>query len=192
MTPQEWIAEANARWRWPHGEFAQEGATHLAAALKEVARLGEQVAGLARRSDLRLCSSCRQTRCMAQKERQYGKTCWQYAPNTNQDIQELRDKIARLKSEAERVVIPELTEHALREYCEPDRAARNAYTRGYQLAKQQAHSIPSSRALKDGEVAVQSEYFDALENAWDVIKPYSVWLSDVHSLRAQASEGGAT
>lgn len=44
MTPQEWIDEANKRWRWPHGEFGQIGAQHLAAALEEIAQLREKVA----------------------------------------------------------------------------------------------------------------------------------------------------
>lgn len=51
------------------------------------------------------------------------------------------------------------------------------------------HSVPASRVLKDGEVAVQSEYFEALENGDDVIRPYSVWLHDVFALRAQGKEG---
>ena len=81
------------------------------------------------------------------------------------------EEIARLQAQlaqAERVVVPEC---------------------GYRFNTHCLCAIPSSRVLKDGEVAVQSEYFEALENGDDVIRPYSVWLHDVFALRAQGKEG---
>lgn len=45
----------------------------------------------------------------------------------------------------------------------------------------------ADRGMKPGEIAIQQEYFDALENGDDVVKPYSVWLHDVFDCRTKIS-----
>jgi len=59
----------------------------------------------------------------------------------------------RLRAEAGRVVVPELA---------PDGMSTAAFVEGYRLAASRAHSVPSSRVLKDGEVAVDAEEWAAM------------------------------
>ena len=75
-----------------------------------------------------------------------------WMPWTNADVQArvdpLHAEIGRLRAEAGRVVVPELT---------PDGMSTAAFVEGYRFAASRAHSVPSSRVLKDGEVGVDAE-----------------------------------
>ena len=146
MTPQEWIKDTLNRW--PAGHHVAEGATHLAAALEEIAERGAE--------------------------------------------------IARLRAEAGRVVVPELT---------PDGMSTAAFVEGYRFAASRARSVPSSRILKDGEVAVDAEEWAAMcdlgfdpvpccldhhgfcqEHNWFSEKPCpTAILQRLYALRAQAT-----
>lgn len=55
------------------------------------------------------------------------------------------EEIARLRAEAGRVVVPELT---------PDGMSTAAFVEGYRFAASRAHSVPAGRVLKDGEALV--------------------------------------
>ena len=80
-----------------------------------------------------------------------------WMPWTNADVQArvdpLHAEIGRLRAEAGRVVVPELT---------PDGMSTAAFVEGYRFAASRAHSVPSSRVLKDGEVGVQSDEIELL------------------------------
>lgn len=67
----------------------------------------------------------------------------------------LRLEITRLRAEAGRVVVPELT---------PDGMSTAAFVEGYRFATSRAHSVPSSRVLNDGEVAVDARELAALRD----------------------------
>ena len=80
-----------------------------------------------------------------------------WMPWTNADVQArvdpLHAEIDRLRAEAGRVVVPELI---------PDGMSTAAFVEGYRFAASRAHSVPSSRVLKDGEVGVQSDEIELL------------------------------
>lgn len=64
-------------------------------------------------------------------------------------LSDAEEENARLKaqlSQAGRVVVPELV---------PDGMSTEAFADGYRFAASRAHSVPASRVLKDGEVAIQ-------------------------------------
>ena len=72
-----------------------------------------------------------------------------WMPWTNADVQArvdpLHAEIGRLRAEAGRVVVPELT---------PDGMSTAAFVEGYRFAASRAHSVPAGRVLKDGEALV--------------------------------------
>lgn len=122
------------------------------------------------------------------------------------------EEIARLQaqlSQAERVVVPEWSanDFALERveqgsYIDRDLRAifRNAEA-GYKFAASRAHSVPASRVLKDGEVAVsRADLIEMVSNANAcAYRPHSCEHSDIHAhskakariadaLRAQGNE----
>lgn len=97
-----------------------------------------------------------------------------WMPWTNADVQArvdpLHAEIDRLRAEAGRVVVPELI---------PDGMSTAAFVEGYRFAASRAHSVPSSRVLKDGEVGVDQRLFGRL-------------LDDAHTLINCARMNGWT
>lgn len=71
-------------------------------------------------------------------------------------LSDAEEENARLKaqlSQAGRVVVPELV---------PDGMSTEAFVDGYRFAQSRANSVPASRVLKDGEVAVSGEELEEL------------------------------
>ncbi|MBK9580303.1 MAG: hypothetical protein IPO40_24825 [Fibrobacteres bacterium] len=81
----------------------------------------------------------------------------------------MADEILRLRAEAGRVVVPELT---------PDGMSTAAFVEGYRFAASRAHSVPASRILKDGEVAVDAGELAALR------KPFSAAGNTIANIRS--------
>lgn len=181
MTPQEWIESTKRRWDSGH---LYEGAQHLAAALKEIARLRADASAASPS-----CDRCQSAHCCSVRTHD-GETplcvtdpdgsmpLWM--PWTNADVQArvnpLHAEIDRLRAEAGRVVVPELTEYqtdviaSMEEDIENDdfEAMKNHLKIGHVhelvaiIAEFRAHSVPSSRVLKDGEVVVDAEEWAAM------------------------------
>ena len=94
-------------------------------------------------------------------------------------------EILRLRAEAGRVVVPELT---------PDGMSTAAFVEGYRFAVSRAHSVPTSRILKDGEVAVDAEFLRTAIQRIEEFAPESAlvgaeWL-DALRTQATATESG--
>lgn len=125
MTPQGWIDSAKqADSQLENLWFIAEGATHLAAALEEIARLraeaGRVVVPELTRADL---------------DREIGEDLWKYATPGS-----------RITNEAAGM-----------------RDRRNLeFSAGYRFATSRAHSAPSIRVLKDGECAVSEAELEIL------------------------------
>lgn len=175
MTPQEWIVcVREAAEQLENLEFLQEGATHLAAALEEIAKLKEEAEmwkSLAKEwlheihrkpalDDVRkLHAHVRVPGCVHIEHAKPG----EYWIDLDMMADRIKvtdgleiisaEEIARLRAEAGRVVVPELT---------PDGMSTAAFVEGYHFAASRAHSVPFSRVLKDGEVAVDAEEWAAM------------------------------
>lgn len=94
---------------------------------------------------------------------------------TESVIRERDAEIARLRAQLEgAVVVPELTEEEINArfwaYPAPSddehwlKWAHRDYRWAYHLAASRAHSVPASRVLRDGEVAVDARELAALRN----------------------------
>ena len=185
MTPRGWIKDTLNRW--PAGHHVAEGATHLAAALKEIARLRADASAASPSCDRCQSAHCCSVRthdgeiplCVTDPEGSL--PLWM--PWTNADVQArvnpLHAEIDRLRAEAGRVVVPELEGIPV---VQPDfddsgnkthwnvfdsdtdrllwtEDPEEEWRKHRRIA---AHSVPSSRVLKDGEVAVDAEEWAAM------------------------------
>lgn len=153
MTPQEWIQdvrESIERDDEPRLllENLKVGADHLAAALEEIAYI-------------RPILEASEAECRRREEQDL---VWR----TKYTL--LENEIARLRAEAGRVVVPELT---------PDGMSTAAFVEGYRFAASRAHSVPSSRVLKDGEVAVGEAELAALREFADGWSEFRSQFDDI-------------
>ena len=181
-TPEEWIEHVGFCAKYGSiTEWVKEGADFLAAALEEIARLRADASAASPS-----CDRCQSAHCCSVTGSAVPPLCVTepdgslplWMPWTNADVQArvdpLHAEIDRLRAEAGRVVVPELTESDLCQQCtalRPDdgslssEMAKNQrfnFANGYALATSRAHSVPSSRVLKDGEVAVDAEEWAAM------------------------------
>ena len=186
MTPRGWVKDTLNRW--PAGHHVAEGATHLAAALKEIARLRADASAASPS-----CDRCQSAHCCSVRD-ESAKTplcvtdpdgsmpLWM--PWTNADVQArvnpLHAEIDRLRAEAGRVVVPELrglTDEQAQAIADTFAIETTKYTvfRVWAIAQDQVAcngSVPAGRVLKDGEVAVAGSC------VWErVTEGLSLWSS---------------
>lgn len=193
MTPQEWIQDVRESIERddeprPLLENLKVGADHLAAALEEIARLRADASAVSPS-----CDRCQSAHCCSVTGSAVPPLCVTdpegslplWMPWTNADVQArvdpLHAEIDRLRAEAGRVVVPELTQadldreigEDLWKYATPGSRITNEaagmrdrrkleFSAGYRFAASRAHSVPASRILKDGEVAVDAEEWAAM------------------------------
>lgn len=217
-------------FRYHLHEFVEEGTQHLAAALEAVAAMSP---ACLRCQSSHCCSvrddSAKVPLCVSDPEDSL--PLWM--PWTNADVQArvdpiyaqvdaLRGEVSRLQAQlsqvqAERVVVPAWSANDFaRECVSPgsyiDRDLRAVFRNaevGYRFAASRAHSVPSSRVLKDGEVAVDAAEWEAMcdigfdpepcrldhhgycqEHNWFRENPCpTAILQNLYALRAQGKEG---
>ena len=168
MTPRGWVKDTLNRW--PAGHHVAEGATHLAAALKEIARLRADASAASPS-----CDRCQSAHCCSVRDESAkiplcvtdpdgSLPLWM--PWTNADVQArvnpLHAEIDRLRAEAGRVVVPELrglTDEQAQAIADTFAIETTKYTvfRVWAIAQDQVAcngSVPAGRVLKDGEVLV--------------------------------------
>jgi len=192
MTPQEWI-EKSKKPIWADTPF--DGNAELRKAAEWIAECekwdeGEQLLN---------------EKALAQSQIEHRRSSMQIAPTLPMGVEdwmmlvarkqgrdENADEIAQLKEQLsqakeERVVVPEwsVNDFALScvapgSYIDGDLRAifRNAEA-GYRLAASRAHSVPASRVLKDGEVAVDAAELAALRKFADGWSEFRSQFDDI-------------
>lgn len=197
MTPQEWI-DATQR-RFPGGCHTAEGAQHLASALKEIARLQAQLSQAERVVVPELTDGIvselweeHSTIAGKREKASFAEGC--HATN--------RWFLRNLNPQAYREIISEIRDEFLCDGVICDGAALRCEA---VRRASRAHSVPASRVLKDGEVAVQESLLRAgqtLSNIAFNMKQLDTipedWRAKLKSsqeawdaLRAQGKEGKA-
>lgn len=157
------VEEAVKLW---NKRSAPEGATHLAAALEEITEIRKASAWIVDCEKWDSGTQLLNEKAVAQARIEHRRSSMQVSPTLPPSIEawmmlvarrqgrdESAEEIARLRAEAGRVVVPELA---------PDGMSTAAFVDGYRFAASRAHSVPSSRVLKDGEVAVDAGELAAL------------------------------
>ena len=187
MTPQEWIQDVRESIERddepsPLLAYLKVGADHLAAALEEITEIRKASAWIVDCEKWDSGTQLLNEKAVAQARIEHRRSSMQVSPTLPPSIEEWMmlvarkqgrdesaEEIARLRAEAGRVVVPELTKDDLdREigedlwkYATPGSRITNEaagmrdrrkleFSAGYRFAASRAHSVPASRILKDG------------------------------------------